>query len=112
MSDVYCPYCDKSLDICHDDGFGYEEGVSHQMECDGCDKSFVFTTSISFYYEAYKADCLNDGKHDYKPQQIFPKFATKMQCSICGDVRDITDSERKRYKIPTYQEYLTGGGHE
>ncbi len=27
MKDINCPYCDAELDICHDDGFGYEEGV-------------------------------------------------------------------------------------
>lgn len=34
--DLNCPYCDKELEVCHDDGFGYEEGVKHQMECSGC----------------------------------------------------------------------------
>ena len=42
MNDIDCPYCDAELDICHDDGFGYAEGVKHQMECDKCNKTFVF----------------------------------------------------------------------
>ena len=106
MSDLNCPYCDAELEICHDDGFGYEENVDHQMECDKCGKSFVFQTTISFYYDAQKADCLNDGKHDYQPQTTFPKFATKMQCTMCGDVREASESERKKHNIPTYEEYL------
>lgn len=48
-----CPYCEKGLYVIHDDGFGYEENVKHQMECG---KSFVFETSISIYYESERAD--------------------------------------------------------
>ena len=115
MSDINCPYCDEELNICHDDGFGYEEGVNHQMECDKCDKSFVFQTSISFYYEAEKADCLNDGNHNYKPQTTYPQFFTKMECSMCGDVREPSKNEREKYNILTYEEYLKeiqGGNNE
>lgn len=36
MSDLYCPYCDAGLEVCHDDGFGYEEGVAHEMCCKEC----------------------------------------------------------------------------
>lgn len=65
-ADLECPYCNKELEVCHDDGQGYEENVLHQMECEHCNKNFVFTTSISFYYEPEKADCLNDGIHKWK----------------------------------------------
>lgn len=93
--DLECPYCEKELDVCHDDGFGYEEGVKHQMECGHCGKSFVFETSISFYYEPDRADCLNDGNHDWKPQVCYPKEFTKMECSMCGDLREPTEIELK-----------------
>ena len=91
--DLECPYCEKELDVCHDDGFGYAEGVKHKMECDGCGKHFVFETSISFYYEPEKADCLNDDKHQWKPSRTFPKEFTKMECSICGEIREPNDEE-------------------
>jgi len=61
MSDLECPYCGEEQEVCHDGGFGYEEGVMHEMQCGDCDKNFTFQTSISFYYEPYKADCLNEG---------------------------------------------------
>ena len=93
--DLECPYCEEELEICHDDGFGYEDGVKHQMECGHCDKSFVFYTSISFYYEPEKADCLNDGKHDYKPTRTYPKEFTEMECSMCGEGRKPTELEWK-----------------
>jgi len=62
--DVECPYCGKPQEINHDDGYGYEEDEPHNQECGDCGKVFAFTTSISFYYDAYQADCLNDGEHD------------------------------------------------
>ena len=99
MKDLECPYCGKELEVNHDDGFGYEEGVRHKMECEHCGKSFVFETSISFYYESEKADCLNDGKHDYQLTHAFPKVFSKMKCSMCGEERELTDCERLENNI-------------
>lgn len=65
MSDLNCPYCDADLDVCHDDGFGYEEGKAHEMECDECRKTFTFQTHISFNYYPEKADCLNGSPHPF-----------------------------------------------
>lgn len=104
--DIECPYCEKELDICHDDGFGYEENIKHQMECPHCGKSFVFETSISFYYEPEKADCLNDGKHDYKLRKSHPIEFSTMECSMCDDVRELTDDERREMNIGTKESYF------
>ena len=93
--DLECPYCETELEVCHDDGFGYEEGVKHQMECGNCEKSFVFETSISFYYEPEKADCLNGDEHKWKARRCYPKGFTKMECESCGDRREPTDDEMK-----------------
>ena len=106
MSDLNCPYCDAELEVNHDDGQGYEEGVLHEMQCRKCDKYFVFETSISFYYQPEKADCLNDGNHIYKPQHTSPSFFTKMQCQTCYDTREPTQEERIKFNIPTYEEFL------
>jgi len=103
--DLNCPYCDAELHVCHDDGFGYTEGVKHEMQCSSCDKNFVFETSISFYYEPEKADCLNGDNHKYKPTNCYPKCFTKMQCSSCDDSRDLTDKERLELGIETIDEY-------
>ena len=104
--DIECPYCGKELEICHDDGFGYEEGVKHQMECKYCEKSFVFETSISFYYEPEKADCLNDGKHQYKLSHTYPKEFSEMVCIMCNDRRDLTEQERIDNNIGTKEDYF------
>lgn len=65
MKDLECPYCGAGHDVCHDDGFGYAEGVNHEMECDECGKTFVFTTCISYTYHPEKAPCLNGGEHQF-----------------------------------------------
>lgn len=91
--DMECPYCGAELEVCHDGGFGYEENTLHEDECTKCGKSFVFTTSIttsiSFYYEARKANCLNGEPHKYKRQCCIPRWCAKMVCVDCGDTQKI-----------------------
>ncbi len=93
--DINCPYCQEELDICHDDGFGYEEGVKHEMECDKCGKSFIFQTQISFDYYPEKSDCLNGAPHDYKASRSYPKEYSKMECTMCDKTRKPTEEEFK-----------------
>jgi len=104
--DLQCPYCENDLDICHDDGFGYEEGVKHQMECPHCENTFVFETSISFYYEAEKADCLNVGAHDWKLTTTSPKEFSQMYCTMCDEHRELTNEERNQLNIGTKESYF------
>ena len=85
--DLNCPYCDAELEINHDDGFGYQQDVNHEMECNKCGKTFIFKTEISFSYEPKKADCLNDGGHEYKITNTFPKCLSKMRCVHCDKGR-------------------------
>ena len=93
--DIECPYCKHEQDINHDDGYGYSEDEIHQQTCGNCDKTFTFTTSISFSYEVSKADCLNDGEHDFEATTTYPKDCTKMECTMCSETR-----------VPTKKEYL------
>ncbi|MCP5005353.1 MAG: hypothetical protein GY941_15670 [Planctomycetes bacterium] len=95
MYDINCPYCDHEHEICHDDGFGYKEGISHEDQCLNCEKYFTFSTSIVFYYEAFKADCLNGSGHTYKRSQTWPKKYTRMECISCDKVREPTEEEWK-----------------
>lgn len=94
--DVECPYCSYETDICHDDGYGYKEGEIHQQWCRNCEKYFAYKTSIVFYYEAFKADCLNDGEHVFKTTMTYPIEFTKMECVQCGERRDLNDDEMKK----------------
>lgn len=109
FDDVECPYCGEDQEIDHDDGFGYEEGVSHEQECSDCDKTFVFQTSISFFYEGYKADCLNGSSHEWgKPHlQWFNEDEKKelwnRRCKGCDSVQQEYNPEW-RIKTPPKKE--------
>ena len=93
MKDIECPYCNFQQDVDHDDGKGYAEDELHQMQCCNCDKYFVFTTSVIYYYEPSKADCLNDSEHKFKPTNTIPREYTSMECVDCGERRKPTSEE-------------------
>ena len=95
MHDIECPYCGHEQEVNHDDGHGYAENELHEQQCGECYKTFVFTTYISYSYEPYKADCLNDGEHDFKATSTYPKECTRMRCSQCNKERNPTDEEWK-----------------
>lgn len=85
MQDVECSYCGNCQEINHDDGYGYDEDELYKQECKDCGKVFVYTTSITYFYEAAKADCLNGGKHNFHPVEHYPKvFPDWVRCYDCG----------------------------
>ena len=88
--DVECPYCGADVEINHDDGYGYEESELHEQECPECEKNFAYTTEISFYHQAYKADCLNDGEHQYEKTKTYPPEFARLRCKTCGDEKPLT----------------------
>ncbi len=98
MDEVECPYCEECNEVDHDDGLNYEEGEITNHECRSCDKMFQVSTSISFYHEGHKADCLNgDVEHDWKQQIGFPKalFVGRFHCAICGKTKVDLEANRK-----------------
>ena len=99
MKDVNCPYCNHEQYINHDDGYGYSEDEKHTQECEGCKKTFVYTTYISYNHEASKADCLNGAEHTYKPTTTHPRLYTKMECEHCGEQRSLTEEEWKELNV-------------
>lgn len=101
-----CPYCNSEQEIDHNDGYGYDEGELHNQECSDCGKSFAYETAIIFHYTTYPADCLNGGEHKYLPIPTIPKEFTKMRCSECGDIRSMTDDERRENGIGTVHDYI------
>ena len=89
MKDVNCPYCNVEIEICHDDGFGYEEGELHEYDCYACGKNFVFETSIVIYHEAFPADCLNGAEHKFEKTHTYPVKYAKLRCEDCGLEKEI-----------------------
>jgi Zn finger protein HypA/HybF involved in hydrogenase expression len=89
MTDINCPYCDAELNINHDDGFGCNEDEIYQQECSNCEKTFCYTTKITFNYFPFKADCLNGENHKYEKTHTCPVEYTKLRCSVCGDEKPI-----------------------
>jgi hypothetical protein len=93
MADLECPYCGADQEINHDDGHGYEEDVRHEDECTECGKGFIFTTFISFSYQAEKADCLNGGDHILEMSCTYPRRYSHMGCRDCDFKRTPTPEE-------------------
>lgn len=78
MSDIKCPYCGHWQDICHDDGYGYDEGNEHEQHCENCDKEFKFTTSVMYSYSVY---CESESDHEmYQAIDDEPDF---FMCKNC-----------------------------
>ena len=91
MNDVNCPYCGADQEISHDDGYGYEEDGLYEQECGECEKIFTYTTYIHLSYTTRKADCLNDGEHDWKAMIGAPAeyFEGRERCSQCNEERKV-----------------------
>ena len=107
MSDAYCPYCDKPQEICHDDGYGYEEGTKHNQQCSDCEKTFVYITTITFSYDTEQAECLNGAEHNWKPTHTYPREYTRLECLQCGEEKRPTDCEKEKWDIPPYKKQET-----
>ena len=77
MSDVNCPYCGYAQEINHDDGYGYEEDRDHTQYCPSCQRSFGFTTSISYNYEVF---CDGDHEMEHCGHDDLPNFYECVRC--------------------------------
>jgi hypothetical protein len=84
MSDVTCPCCKHEQEINHDDGYGYEDGETHEQECTNCTCIFNFTTSISFNYNVY----CGDGEHMIIPSKLSSEVEKCENCDLFRLVED------------------------
>lgn len=96
-ADFECPYCKHPIEVCHDDGFGYEEDQKHEMQCPECEKYFVFDTTITISHDAYAAECLNGADHQYSETRAFPKRYRVMRCDICDHEASLPKSRMDEY---------------
>lgn len=97
MYDDNCPYCGKDVEICHDDGYGYDESEYYEQECPYCGKTFVYTTSIHFSHYLEQAPCKNGGEHRWKQIIGCPEeaFIGEFRCDVCGE-RESREPEKRR----------------
>lgn len=105
MSAAECPYCGADNDICHDDGYGYDESQTYEQECHSCSKVFAFTICFSINYDTFQAPCMNGEDHLFEPTHTAPKWHTKMRCKYCDETRDLTEQEKIEHNIPPIPGY-------
>jgi sarcosine oxidase delta subunit len=110
MDEVECPYCGEDFEINHDDGQHYEDGKSASDYCPNCDKQVMISTSVSYYHEIEKADCLNEiSDHDWSSWYFlwfnddFTKKIERRYCNVCDEeereTHDLEDSDEGRLKM-------------
>lgn len=87
--DVECPHCGDGQNVSRDDGI--EDGLQFERECRSCETNYMVTAHISVSFSADKADCLNDGQHDYRRTNTFPPQFERMRCSMCGDEKPLSE---------------------
>ena len=49
---IECPYCEKEIEIDHEDGYDYEENEKYQQECPECGKTFIYDTFVQIEEKA------------------------------------------------------------
>ena len=86
MNILECPYCGTKLD---DPDECHKEDVTYEYECPCCEKNFVFGVSYIRHYQSHKAECLNDGEHDYKKTATFPVEFAVLRCTMCSHEKQI-----------------------
>lgn len=89
--DIECPYCGEAQDICHDDGYGYEEDLLHRQGCEKCGNTFGYRTLISYSYVAEKVSCFNGQQCEFNEssRQTFGNGETVIfsRCQHCDCVK-------------------------
>ena len=106
MEKVKCPYCGFEQYINHNDGYGFREDEVHFKACPLCDKYFAYETTVTYSYDVRKCDCQNDGNHQWELTMTSPKCFSNMHCTECGEERELTEEERKKFNIGTKEEYF------
>lgn len=93
---IECPYCGEVQEI-DNDGYSHDVDTKYRQKCAGCGKNFAYKKTISIYYKAFVAPCINgDAKHDWKETKTIPRCYRKLRCSVCGEEEEIEGVEEER----------------
>lgn len=104
IKDLRCPYCEEWQEVDHSDGQAYEGDTLHEMQCSDCEKNFCFTTMVSFDYFPQKADCLNEGEHNFREPNItrfsrWPEYVKAYrECIDCGFEEQLTRKQAEEWE--------------
>lgn len=99
-----CPYCHKEIvnDLFEENLYSEEPFF---IECPHCGKVLEMHSSVSIDVWATKCKCqLED--HEFELQKSYPECCSTMKCKHCGEERELTENERKKYGIQTREEYI------
>ena len=104
---VICPYCETEQEVNHDDWQNYQEDEHTETTCSECEKEFICTTSISYYHEWLKADCLNWSPHKFEQIHWSPKewYIWRFRCKDC-DKEEYRDEPWRKKALNKYREEL------
>ena len=98
-----CPYCGKEVYI-ENDASPFN-GDLYTEECSNCGKIFSYTVRVVTEIDTYKCECQLEG-HKWELSNTFPKCFSTMYCPECGERRSLTEEEKKKYNIPSREEYF------
>ena len=100
MSEIECPYCGED---CGTPDEHESEGVLCEMQCEKCEKNFVYSSSYYINYESHKAPCLNGGEHVWDKMCGAPRefFERKYRCKYCDEEKQFTEKEIKKLGLET-----------
>ena len=98
MDNIECPYCKESYELDYESDAFANEGEAEEEECPNCGKMFMVTASILWCFESEKADCLNDGKHNWEQMTGSPSehFVGRFRCSNCYREEHRDEEGRKK----------------
>ena len=102
--DITCPYCGTEQTLDPED-IEFEDEYKTQTWCCKCDKAINITVHIDVDLDAEECPCQLE-HHKYRLQHVWPKAFAKWECESCGDIKELTDAQRKRLGIQTKEEYF------
>lgn len=100
MADIECPYCGHEFDVCYDDGAHCTDGGRDTEMCPECEKYCLVETTLHYYHEARKADCVNsenaeEKDHEWYERRLFSSERGSIQeekariCRACGKMEKL-----------------------
>ncbi len=102
-NEVTCPYCHRDVMIEIED---IEDGMTTQEECPECGKIINVTQSVTVYFDAEPCEC-QTVNHFFVLSKAYPKCFTRWRCKYCDCAKPLTEAQRKRLGIPTYEEWMS-----